>query len=104
MDRRPRRWLRALKGAVMRSMPLMATCREFEAMAQAALDGGLPPYKRWKFWLHLRLCRECRGYFAAYRRTVELGKALFAEPEAEAAAPRQASERLVQAVLAAWRR
>ena len=90
-----------LKGMMLRHMPLMITCGEFEAFILGYLEDELPAGQRRVFALHLAVCRECRDYLAAYRRTVELGKAAFAEPAAPL--PEDVPEDLVKAVLAARR-
>ena len=67
----PMRWL---KGMMLRHMPMMITCREFEDFILAYLEGELPERQRRQFDLHIRLCRECRDYLAAYRLSTELAK------------------------------
>lgn len=90
-------WRRAIKGVMLRYMPGMLNCREFEYALQAQLDGARNPFQRWKFELHLRLCRECRDYLAAYERTVELTKALHANSGSPL--PEQTQEKMVKAIL-----
>jgi len=72
---------RRLKGAMSR-LPGMMTCREFEDFIDAYLDGTLPICPRMRFRAHLIMCRECRSYIAAYKRTLELGKSAFDDPDA----------------------
>ncbi len=88
------RWI---KGRMERHLPLMITCEEFEGFVLAYLEDELPQRQRSVFEFHLKICRECRDYLAAYRRTVELGKAAFAEPSA--AVPDTVPEDLIKAVL-----
>ncbi len=90
------RWM---KGLMLRRMPLMITCREFEAFLVEYFEGGLAPRQKAVFEFHLKICRECRDYLAAYRRVTELGKAVFAQ-SAEAL-PEEVPEDLVKAVLEA---
>lgn len=66
-----RRWL---KGFMLRRVHGMITCEQFEAFVLAYLDDDLPPARRVVFDRHLRWCRECREYLAAYRRSIELGR------------------------------
>ncbi|MDJ0949691.1 MAG: zf-HC2 domain-containing protein [Alphaproteobacteria bacterium] len=82
---------------LMMKMPLMLTCREVEAFLIDYLEGTLPRAQRAVFDLHLRMCRECRDYLAAYRKSVELGRAAFARPE-DPVGP-EVPEDLVKAIL-----
>lgn len=79
----------------------MITCREFETFIQAYHDDELPNAQKSVFEWHLRLCRECSEYLAAYRRTIELGQAVFASPDE--AVPEEVPEELVKAILDARR-
>lgn len=88
------RWI---KGMVEKHMPMMITCEEFEGFVLAYLEDELPRRQRSVFEFHLKICRECRDYLAAYRRTVELGKAVFAAPSAPL--PDTVPEDLIKAVL-----
>ncbi|NNG04962.1 MAG: zf-HC2 domain-containing protein [Inquilinus sp.] len=93
----PSRPLRRIKGMILKRMPLMVTCEEFESFILAYLEDELPRRQRVVFEFHLKICRECRDYLAAYRRTVELGRAAFADPSA--AVPDTVPEDLIAAVL-----
>ncbi len=64
--------MRPLRGAMLRYMPLMITCRQFEDFMIDYLEGGLSERQRFVFELHLKVCGECRAYLAAYRRAVEV--------------------------------
>jgi anti-sigma factor RsiW len=77
---RKRNLLRWLKGLMLRRMHRMITCEEFEGFILAYLDDELPQRQRTIFELHIRLCRECRDYLAAYRRTTELSRAVMLSP------------------------
>ena len=92
---------RRMKGLMLRNLPLMIDCEQFESFLIDYLEGDLPDRQCAVFEFHLKICRECRDYLAAYRRTIELGKATFAEPEAPL--PESVPEDLVKAVLAARR-
>lgn len=94
--------MRKLKGIMMRRMHGMITCREFEDFVQRYLDDELPPRQRSIFEWHMRLCRECREYLAAYRRSIEIGRAVF--EDADEALPEDVPEDLVTAILDATRR
>lgn len=97
----PSRLLRWMRGMMLRHVPGMITCKEFEDFILAYLEGDLPRRQRSVFELHLKVCRECRDYLAAYRRTLELSKRAF-EAEADAL-PEDVPEDLVKAVLDARR-
>jgi anti-sigma factor RsiW len=89
--------MRKIKGTMLRSMHGMITCREFEEFVLSYLDGELPARQARIFEWHLRICRECREYLAAYRRTIELGEAVLGP--AHEAVPEDVPEDLVRAVL-----
>lgn len=91
--------MRRLKGMMLKHMPLMITCREFEDFILDYLEDALPARQRRVFELHIRVCRECRDYLAAYRDTLALAKGAFAEPDQ--ALPEDVPEDLVKAILAA---
>ncbi len=93
------RWMR---GVMLNHMPWMITCREFEDFILAYLEGDLPEKQRFVFELHLRVCRDCRDYLAAYRRTIEVSKRAFEHPDAPV--PKSVPEDLITAVLAARRK
>ena len=92
----PMKWL---QGMMLNHMPLMITCREFEDFILAYLEGELPDRQRFVFDLHLKVCRECRDYLAAYRRTIEVAKRAFDDEDAQV--PDDVPEDLIKAVLAA---
>jgi anti-sigma factor RsiW len=50
------------------------TCRELIDFLGDYLDGRLEPDRRRCFEDHLRVCRSCVDYLAAYQRTVALGR------------------------------
>ena len=83
----------------MFKLPLMLTCQQVENFLLDYVEGTLPRGQRLIFDFHLAICRECRDYLAAYRKTVELGKAAFPQPDAPV--PEEMPEDLVQAILAA---
>lgn len=79
MTNRIRNVMRVVKGMMLR-LPLMVTCREFEDFVLDYLDGNLPASQRRVFDMHLRMCRECREYLAAYKRTMELSRMALDRP------------------------
>jgi len=63
---------RKFKGLMLKAMPGMITCREFEEFIIDYLEQSLPKEQVTLFERHLKLCRECRDYLAAYSTTREL--------------------------------
>jgi len=88
---------RRMQGVMFR-MPMMITCRQFENFIVDYLDGGLTTHERRVFELHLRICRECREYLAAYKASMEAAKLGLASDLS--ALPEDAPEDLVTAILA----
>lgn len=93
---RLRRWM---KGMMLRHMPMMISCREFENFILAYLEGELPARQLRTFELHIRICRECRDYLAAYRLSTELARRAFEDPDQPL--PEDVPDDLVKAILAA---
>ena len=89
-----RRWL---KGLMLRHMHRMITCREFEEFVARYLDDELTAREKSIFEWHLAICRECRDYLAAYRRSIELGRGVLGA--ADEAVPEDVPEDLIKAVL-----
>ncbi len=88
------RWLKAL---MMKRIHNMISCREFENFVIDYQEGDLPPAQWQKFERHLRFCRECRDYFHAYQRSLQVGQALF--EASEHAPPEEVPEDLIKAIL-----
>lgn len=84
---------------MLKHMPMMITCRQFEDFILAYLEDELPARQKFIFELHIKVCRECRDYIAAYRRTIEISKRAFEEPERPV--PDDVPEDLITAILAA---
>jgi anti-sigma factor RsiW len=74
------------------------TCREFADFMSEYLGGELAADARARFERHLSRCPSCVAYLAHYRATVATGKKAFAE--ADAPAPADIPEELIQAILA----
>lgn len=89
--------MRRLKGAMLKRTHGMITCKEFEQFIIAYLDDELPPGKKAMFEWHMRLCRECRDYLAAYQRSVELGRAVFKSTHDQV--PDDVPKELIKAIL-----
>jgi len=65
---------RIAKGVMMAYMPMMITCRQFEDFIMDYLEGALTKRTRKIFEFHIRACRECREYLAAYQRTRDIAR------------------------------
>ena len=88
---------RRLKGMMLKRMHSMITCLEFENFIQNYLDDTLPSKQRKLFEWHMRICKECRDYLAAYNRAIELGQATLGN--ADEPVPQDVPEDLIQAIL-----
>ncbi len=65
--------MRAIKAVMMR-LPGMITCRQFEDFIVGYLEGTLPDRQRKLFEFHLKTCRECNEYLAAYKASLNAAK------------------------------
>ena len=74
------------------------TCREVIDFLMEYLSGELSASERAEFEQHLAECPDCSAYLKSYEETIKLGKAVFADPEAQV--PQDVPEELVQAILA----
>ena len=79
----------------------MVTCRTFVEFLMGYLAGELDDAERDEFDAHLAVCKACVAYMSQYARTIELGKAAFADPDA--GVPGDVPGDLIKAVLAARR-
>jgi anti-sigma factor RsiW len=77
------------------------TCREVIDFLMAYLSGELSASERAEFERHLAECPDCSAYLKSYEETIELGKGVFADPDASM--PKEVPEELVQAILASRR-
>ncbi|AKS46715.1 Putative zinc-finger [Octadecabacter temperatus] len=64
---------RRMKGMMFR-LPMMISCPQFEEFIVEYLEGGLTVHERRVFALHLKICRECREYLAAYEASMAAAK------------------------------
>lgn len=90
-------FLRWLKGLFLKHVHGMITCKEFEEFVLDYLDDELPAVQRSVFEMHMRLCRECREYLAAYKRAQELGHAVLSTGDEPV--PDDVPEDLIRAIL-----
>lgn len=95
------RVMNLVKGIMFKKMHGMITCVEFESFILDYLEGELPEGQRKIFEFHMRICRECREYLAAYQRSIELGQKVFT---ADDDLPADVPEDLVKAILDAKER
>ena len=89
--------MRWLKGQMLKRMHGMLTCREFEEFVLAYFEGELTQQQQNRFNIHLRICRECREYIAAYQRALEINKAVLGA--ADEPLPSAVPADLIQAIL-----
>jgi len=85
--------------AALSKMPMMLTCGEVEAILFDYVEGRLTGYARFKFEFHIKACRECRDYLAAYKKTMALGGQVLGDRGDPA--PEDLPDDLVAAILAA---
>lgn len=98
MNRKPKPGLmQQIKGFMLKHMHSMITCREFEDFIVAHLEGTLTPAQARRFNWHLRICRECREYLAAYRTAMQVGRGVLGGSDEPV--PEDVPEDLVKAVL-----
>jgi len=81
-------------------LPMMITCRQFEDFLIDYLEGDLSARQKFVFELHLKVCRECRDYLAAYKRVVEVSARAGNAGEMDASLPPVPTD-FINAVLAA---
>jgi len=86
-----------LKGMLFKHVPYMISCVEFDDFISMYFEGSLPGTQVRVFELHLKVCRECRDYLAAYQEAMEVGRIVFNEPDASV--PDDVPEDLVKAIL-----
>jgi anti-sigma factor RsiW len=68
---------RSIRRSLGASTPAPITCRQFEDFIVSYLDGSLDRDTRREFENHIRACKACHDYLAAYRETIVLGKRVF---------------------------
>lgn len=88
-----------LQGAIMRRMPGMLTCAQFDQFISDYLEACLPQKQRKIFERHLGMCPKCRDYLRAYQSTIELERNVLTTSDAPP--PEDAPEDLIRAILAA---
>lgn len=77
----PTTWpIRAKLRSAMFKLPMMMGCDALELKIDDYLEQDLTWADRLKFEMHLKVCRECRAYLAAYQRTIDVTGAMFDVP------------------------
>jgi anti-sigma factor RsiW len=65
----------------MFKLPTMLNCAEAEELLHDHHEGDLPANRRWRLNFHLKLCRECTSYLAAYENSIALGQSALRDAE-----------------------
>ena len=82
---------------LLRNVPGLLTCAQFEEFVFEYSEGTLPEQQRARFETHLALCPMCRVHFDSYVRATALGQLVFEED----GLPEDMPEELVGAILIA---
>ncbi len=80
----------------------MPSCKEVSRLVSESMETGIPLRKRIGLWMHLRMCRMCKG-FAAQLRMIQTAAKQHGESEtdtslADATLPDEARERIRHAM------
>ncbi len=75
----------------------MLTCKEFDDFMVDYLEQGLPVWRNFMCWLHVKMCRECADFVRDYKRAVKLGQIAFDSPDEPV--PDFVPEELIKAAL-----
>ena len=59
---------------VMALMPGYISCKELDEKLDDYVEGDLSIWNRFRFAMHLTICKACAAYAAGYRKTVGLLK------------------------------
>lgn len=100
-DEEPGPFRRRMGSWLLRNLPGMLSCAEFEDFVHDYYEGALPEAVVRRFETHMKLCPMCRVHFDAYVRTVALGQRICEEDEQQL--PDAMPEELVGAILRARR-
>ena len=84
---------------MLKALPGMITCAEFDKFIIDYFEGTLPKSQRIIFDLHLKVCRECRDYIANYQLTKTLYTQKF--QSSSESMHKEAPEDLIAAVIEA---
>jgi len=85
---------------ILRNVPGMLTCAEFEEFVHDYYESAVPEAVRKRFDTHMRICPMCDAHFKSYVREISLGQRVSAEDDA---LPENMPEELVGAILLAAR-
>lgn len=89
------------KANVMWHTPLVLTCEDMHKFLDDYLAGELPAKQHIAFSWHIRMCKCCKDYLEAYRRSIELSRESFYEELGENC--EDLPESLVESIIAAKR-
>ena len=87
--------MRALMG---KYMPLMLSCRQFDAFIVDYLDGNLSGLALAQFHVHLRMCPSCRSYLREYQKSLLISKAAFNKFRSSTEMPADLQEAILAAL------
>ena len=89
--------MRKAKAFMFRSLPMMISCREFEEFLIDYFEDSLPKRQRLVFEIHMKICRECREYLVAFKRSIDVSKRVFTDLDEQV--PDDVPEDLVRAII-----
>jgi len=69
-------FIKKFGGAMLRHIPGMITCAQFEEFLIDYSDNRLTPSQIKLFERHMKLCPMCKTAFKSYLKTIELGQAI----------------------------
>ena len=99
-DDEPGPMKRRFGGWILRNLPGMLTCAEFESFVLDYYEGKLDSGVRRRFDRHMALCPMCGVHFESYVRAIELGQRVCEDDDQ---LPFGMPEELVGAILSAAR-
>ena len=76
-------------------VPGMLTCEEVDGFLYDFYEGQLSATERFKFNLHLSMCKECMDYVEQYKNTIRISQAGFAKIDSTEKVP----EELIASIL-----
>lgn len=91
------RFVRWLKSLMIRNMHNMISCEEFEGFIFDYIDDQLSPKVKSVFEFHLKRCKECREFLEAYKRSIEISRAIYDEKSGTLSY--EVPEELIKAIL-----
>lgn len=89
-----------LGGSMLRHLPGMITCQQFEDFLIDYLEDKLTADQQALFQRHMKVCPMCRTSFQSYLKVIELGQAVCADHEKDLmfdAAPQELIDAIIDA-------